>query len=226
MLMFNACSQSIVYDYAIRATGKEDLLLNSIDFLPILKPNTKYSGTILNRSLRLNCVNYEYENLWNSVGEIMVTNTHYAFKLRNSENSSSKVWSTRTPLISWFDRRVGQIELDVLTAMAFELTLEELISLYDTDFSVLKTNDNNTFYDSKGNIIFTTSKGLSGLGVDRPVWNTIKNLKAGETYEHTIEKSELYHGKKVTYYAPFDKCDRVEDYKTAWAHFEEIFKEN
>ena len=226
MLMFNACSQSIVYDYAIRATGKEDLLLNSIDFLPILKPNTKYTGTILNRSLRLNCVNYEYENLWNSVGEIMVTNTHYAFKLRNSENSSSKVWSTRTPLISWFDRRVGQIELDVLTAMAFELTLEELISLYDTDFSVLKTNDNNTFYDSKGNIIFTTSKGLSGLGVDRPVWNTIKNLKAGETYEHTIEKSELYHGKKVTYYAPFDKCDRVEDYKTAWAHFEEIFKEN
>ena len=54
---------------------------------------------------------------------------------------------------------------------------------------------------------------------------TIKDLKAGETYEHTIEKSELYNGKKVTYYAPFDKCDRVEDYKTAWAHFEEVFKE-
>ena len=44
--------------------------------------------------------------------------------------------------------------------------------------------------------------------------------KAAEIYEHTIEKSELY------YYAPFDKCDRVEDYKTAWAHFEKIFKED
>jgi hypothetical protein len=50
--------------------------------------------------------------------------------------------------------------------------------------------------------------------------------KAAEIYEHTIEKSELYYGKKVTYYAPFDKCDRVEDYKTAWAHFEKIFKED
>ena len=38
-------------------------------------------------------------------------------------------------------------------------------------------------------------------------------------------KSELYKGKVVTYYAPFDKCDRVEDYKVAWAYFEEIFKE-
>ena len=49
----------------------------------------------------------------------------------------------------------------------------------------------------------------------------------GETYEHIIDpkKSELYGGKKVTYYAPFDKCDRVEDYKVAWAHFERAFKE-
>jgi hypothetical protein len=30
----------------------------------------------------------------------------------------------------------------------------------------------------------------------------------------------LYQGKKITYHAPFDKCDRVEDYKVAWGHFE------
>lgn len=54
----------------------------------------------------------------------------------------------------------------------------------------------------------------------------IKTLihKNEETYEHTIERSELYYGKKVTYHAPFDKCDHVEDYKVAWAHFEEVFK--
>ena len=55
-----------------------------------------------------------------------------------------------------------------------------------------------------------------------PVWETSKNLLAGETYEHTIEKSELYRGQLMTYYASFDKCDRVEDYKVAWAHFEEV----
>ena len=78
----------------------------------------------------------------------------------------------------------------------------------------------------KGNIVFTCSKGLTGVGVDRSVWNGIKDLKDGETYEHTIEKSELYHGEKVTYFAPFEKCDRVEDYKVAWAHFEKIFNQN
>jgi len=74
-------------------------------------------------------------------------------------------------------------------------------------------------------IVFTCSKGLVGVGVDRPVWETIRNLKAGETFEHTITKSELYHGKKITYHAPFDKCDRVEDYKVTWEWFEEVFKE-
>jgi hypothetical protein len=55
------------------------------------------------------------------------------------------------------------------------------------------------------------------------IWETVKKLPAGETYEHTIEKSELYRGQIMTYYAAFDKCDRVEDYKLAWAHFEEVF---
>ena len=49
------------------------------------------------------------------------------------------------------------------------------------------------------------------------------NMKEGDTYEHTIEKSELYKGQKVTYYAPFTKCDRIEDYRTAWVHFEKQF---
>ena len=119
------------------------------------------------------------------------------------------------------------MEIDVITALAMKLTLENLIDIYNIQFSISKKFEYDTWFDQKGNIVFTpSSKTLKGVGLDRPVWNTIKDLKAGETYEHTIEKSELYKGRKVTYYAPFDKCDRVEDYKTAWAHFEQIFKEN
>lgn len=62
--------------------------------------------------------------------------------------------------------------------------------------------------------------------IDLPVWEQICHLQAGETYEQTITKSELYYGKKVVYHAPFDKCDRVEDYKMAWAHFERTFNNN
>ena len=78
---------------------------------------------------------------------------------------------------------------------------------------------------TKGNIVFTCSIGLTGVGLDRAEWNAIKDYKEGETYEHTIEKSELYKGKVVTYYAPFDKCDRVEDYKVAWEYFAWVFKD-
>ena len=56
-------------------------------------------------------------------------------------------------------------------------------------------------------------------------WEKIRGLKQGQTYEHVITKSDLYEGETVTYYAPFDKCDRVENYKTAWAHFEKVFNQ-
>lgn len=34
---------------------------------------------------------------------------------------------------------------------------------------------------------------------------------------------ELYAGQIITYEAPFTSCDRIADYRTAWAHFEERF---
>jgi hypothetical protein len=132
-------------------------------------------------------------------------------------------WQWETPLRNWFERRQALVEIDVITAMALSLTLDELILIYNVQFPVLQQNEDDTWYDTTGNIVFTCSKGLTGVGLDRGDWDAIKDKKVGETYEHTIEKSELYQGKKVTYFAPFEKCDRVEDYKTAWAYFEKVF---
>jgi len=116
------------------------------------------------------------------------------------------------------------VEIDVITAMALGLNLEELILMYNIQFPVLQQNEDDTWYDTRGNIVFTCSKGLVGVGLDRLEWEQIRDMQSGETYEHTITKSELYFGDKVTYHAPFQKCDRVEDYKRAWQFFEEKFK--
>ena len=45
------------------------------------------------------------------------------------------------------------------------------------------------------------------------------------TYTHTINpaQSELYGGQKQTFVAPYTKCDRIADYRTACAHLEKIF---
>ena len=48
---------------------------------------------------------------------------------------------------------------------------------------------------------------------NRPVWETIRHLKAGERSDHTVTKSELYKGKKISYHALFEKGDRVTDNK-------------
>ncbi|MFH1298057.1 MAG: hypothetical protein ABIJ04_12450, partial [Bacteroidota bacterium] len=138
-------------------------------------------------------------------------------------NTLSPHWQWSTPLRNWYERRQALIEIDVITAMALSLTLEELILIYNVQFPVLQQNEDDTWYDTKGNIVFTCSKGLNSVGVDRAVWEQIRNLPAGQSYEHIITKSELYYGKKVIYHAPFDKCDRVEDYKEAWEHFEMVF---
>ena len=119
-----------------------------------------------------------------------------------------------------------KLTIDVIVSIEMGLTLNQLLDAYKIMFPVLQQNEEDTWYDQKGNIVFTCSKGLNGVGLDRSDWDTIKDMKEGKIYEHTIEKSELYYGEKVTYYAPFERCDRVEDYKVAWAHFEKIFNQN
>lgn len=75
----------------------------------------------------------------------------------------------------------------------------------------------------KGNIVYTSNKNYNDVGVSADTWEQIRNMQDGETYDHTIEKSELYRGQHVTYYAPFNRQDRIEDYHTAWTHFEKLF---
>jgi len=184
-----------------------------------------FKSCIILRTLMLNCLTKYYSDLWKNIyNEDFIKDTWSIVDSRlKSLKNTSKTWNKDNVLRNHFERRQALVEIDVLAAMAIGLNLQDLILIYNIQFPVLQRKEDETFYDAKGDIVFTNSQSLTGVGVDRPVWETIKDLKAGETYEHTIEKSELYKGKKVTYYAPFDKCDRVEDYKTAWVHFEKVF---
>ncbi|NND24078.1 MAG: hypothetical protein HKN86_05225 [Acidimicrobiia bacterium] len=225
MLLCSGIFSSLPYDFYLKSLGRGDLYDFILKEIPL--PHKINFNKLSSRNLLLNCLNEHYIPLWER-------NWHEDFKQDNwskedtrlkSFESLTQEWQWETPLRNWFERRQALVEIDVITAMALGLTLEELILIYNVQFPVLQQNEDDTWYDTTGNIVFTCSKGLTGVGVDRPVWRDIKDLKAGETYEHTIEKSELYYGKKITYYAPFDKCDRGEDYKVAWAHFEKVFNE-
>lgn len=224
IIELSGLTSSLVMDFYLKTLGKSNLYDETIRNFP-LGISLVYKPPLITRTILLNCLNTHYAILWEE-------NYDPAFKEDSWSilddrlkpfSSLTKDWTWSTPLRNYFERRMALVEIDVITAMALGLSLDELILLYDIQFPVLQQNEDDTWYDTKGNIVFTCSKGLTGVGVDRSDWEKIRDLAAGEEYEHTITKSELYQGEKVTYYAPFTKCDRVEDYKKAWAHFEKRF---
>ena len=220
-----ALSSSIILDFFLKTIGASNLTDSRLSAFP-LGVEEKFKLQLFNRTLQLNCLNKYYAPLWEESWQEEFRNDKWSKQDERLKpfNTITPKWQWSTPLRNWFERRQALVEIDVITAMALGLTLEELILIYNVQFPVLQQNEDDTWYDTHGNIVFTCSKGLVGVGVDRPVWETIRHLKAGETYEHTITKSELYQGKKITYQAPFDKCDRVEDYKLAWGWFEKVFE--
>jgi hypothetical protein len=224
LIEFQGLCSSIILDFFIKTIGAANLSDGRINSFP-LGVNEKYKPQLFSRTLQLNCLNKYYAPLWNESWQEAFAHDQWskADIRQKSFATLTPEWQWSTPLRNWYERRQALVEIDVITAMALGLTLDELILIYNVQFPVLQQNEDDTWYDTKGNIVFTCSKGLTGVGLDRKEWEQIRELPVGQTYEHTITKSELYHGKKITYHAPFDKCDRVEDYRVAWEHFEKIF---
>lgn len=206
--------------------GVTNLTNNILNSFPINIPDV-YKTQITIRALLLNCITNHYADFYKKVSPIF--KIEFSWSKKDSRLPTIGVLPIEFPgkslITNSYSRRLLLIEIDILTSMAFNLNLTDLVNIYESQFPLLQQYEDETFYDQSGNIIFTSNKGLTGIGVDRTVWNEIQGFSSGKTYEHTITKSELYHGRKVTYYAPFDKCDRVEDYKVAWAHFERVFSE-
>lgn len=223
LIEFAGLCGSIVLDFYIKTLGKGNLYDDTLRNLP-LGVSPRYKKYLFSRTLLLNCVNKYYAPLWEENYQPAFRDDTWSKKDSRLKDFAelSDTWGWSTPLRNWYERRQALVEIDVLTAMALGLSLSELILIYNVQFPVLQQNEDDTWYDQTGNIVFTCSKGLTGVGVDRPVWEKIRTLSAGEIYQHTIEKSELYRGQKVVYHAPFEKCDRVQDYETAWEWFEQL----
>ena len=222
MIEFVGFTNSLPFDFMIKSLGKGSVYANDIRRFSFL--DFKMKKELVNRVLLNYLTSKYYNNLieqeW--IGEIHLSRSGQ--KLPEVLNKEDLITGDIN-LTRYLERQIN-IEIDVIVSIEMGLTLNQLLDAYKIMFPVLQQNEEDTWYDQKGNIVFTCSKGLNGVGLDRSDWDTIKDMKEGKIYEHTIEKSELYYGEKVTYYAPFERCDRVEDYKVAWAHFEKIFNQN
>ena len=133
------------------------------------------------------------------------------------------------PLRSDYERRYALVEIDVLTALALGLSLNQLKNIYRIQFPVLQSYEADTWYDANGRIVFTNNRSLVGVGYDRKQWeNEIKDAPSGKKFYRTVKDDTMPGGqveRTIEYVAPFVRCDREKDYETAWKFFEEKYKQ-
>ena len=219
---------SLPFDFIIKASGKTDLRQSTIEELPY----PQLCETAKHRGLRLACLTAAYTELWNDqAGKLIPLPWHSADPRLNLDGPfrGPALWDRSAALRSDFTRRMALVEIDVLVAQALGLTLDQLIDLYSIYFPVLQQNEAGTWYDRNGRIVWSCSKGLPGVGYledgkspSRKNWEKI--IEDGRTYLECEAVVDFMPGGPQTitrtFEGPFDTCDRVEDYKRAWAYFE------
>ena len=220
---------SLPFDFYVKSTGKSDILFGMASNMPYL---ASISSAAIARMLLLNCLTANYSTLWrDSFNSTFVHNEWAKLDSRLSQSrftNLTSTWTWETPLRTDYERRQALVEIDVLTAMALGMTLDQLKTIYRIQFPVLQQYEADTWYDANGRIVFTTNRSLTGVGFDRKEWeNGIKGAPAGKKFYRTITDDTQPGGpiqRTIEYLAPFDRCDREKDYETTWEFFENQLK--
>lgn len=244
MIKFSSTMHSLILDFIIKTTGKSKLRGDITKHMPLIDFDIK----LKNRTLVLNCLTIYYEELWEEQFNPSFTKDRWTKPDDPRLNQDffknlTPHWQRNVALRTDYERRQALVEIDVLVAQELGLSLEELKTIYRIQFPVLKQNEAETYYDMNGRIVFTVSKGLTGVGLprkarktDRPCkividgieeervigWEDIADFPEGEIHQ-TITDDTMPGGpieRTVFYKAPFAKCDREKDYEIAWAEFE------
>ncbi|MCF0233165.1 MAG: hypothetical protein HUJ63_13145 [Enterococcus sp.] len=224
-----ACLNTVIYDFYIKAYGKEDLYENTLANLPLPSPDIDFTPALA-RVLALNAIGPEFGEIWSKVW-----NHGFAEQIWTKEDSrlphgffnTTKDLKPGYIATNDYVRRQLFVELDAFVAWSLGISVDLLVALYKLQFPVMQQYESDTWYDANGNIVFTNNKGLGAVGFTRAEWeNSIKGSAAGKKFYRTIMDDTVPDGpveRTIEYVAPFDRCDREQDYETAWKFFEEKF---
>ena len=209
-VLLAGCEASLPFDFLVKCLGKSNLFISTIAIFPMLKG--MWREDIVLHSLILNCLNKYYGELWSELFDITFIRQRWSKsdpRLANTKFSTlTQEWTWDTPLRTDYERRQALVEIDVLTAMALGMTLEQLKTIYRIQFPVLQSYEADTWYDANGRITFTNNRSLVGVGFDRKEFElNMKDAPAGKKFYRTITDDTMPGGpveRTIEYVAPFD----------------------
>jgi len=232
---------SLPSDFFVKATGTGHFYPTLARRMPFVD---RYEEEILARLCASVCLTRPFADLWSACFEPAWTEDRWVLA---APGLDSGYFASLTPTWAWEHavrppaaRRALLVEIDVLVSRALGLTLEQLQTMYRVQFPVLRSYEADSWYDQNGRIVFTSSRGLTGVGLDRkakkgdpnPGWEDVRHLAeeegyaGSETVTQVVADDTLPGGpreKTIVYQAPWVRFDREADYAVAWRRFAERF---
>ena len=208
-IIAQAVASSLLADFMTRSSGRGHIHAHDFNRLFVLSPEHELMSSVALRTLRLNCLTDAYADLWTECwDESFVADA--PILERYAERPIGPKWTANTPLRRAEDRRNAQAEIDVMVAMMLGVPIEDLCTIYRTQFAVLYDYDHGRgqgayVYDANGRQVPTPV---------RRAWEKRQRPTSNEDMPLS-ERTHTHPGSGVSYVydLPFRIRDREFDFR-------------
>ena len=209
LILAESVTSTILADFHVRSRARNDIRGNDFNLLPLLPLDSGLKHRALIRALRLNCLTDAYADLWAECWDNSFV-TDVPILERYDERQISPEWTADTPLRRAEDRRNAQAEIDVMVAMMLGVSIDDLCTIYRTQFAVLYDYDHGRgqgayVYDANGRQLPTPV---------RQAWEKRQRPSSNEDMPLS-ERTHTHPGSGVSYVydLPFRIRDRESDFR-------------
>jgi len=200
-------TSTLLSDFNVRAAPKSGIYQAVFERLPMVDLAHPLAPSLILRAARLNCLTDAYASLWAESWRSCFAQDKSILPSCDAQSIEAQ-WTPRTPLRRAVDRRNTLVELDALVALMLGVDIDDLCTVYRTQFAVLYGYDHNAYtFDLNGRLVPN-----SVLTVWRKKGDKISKEERTATHPGS--------GIDYTYELPFGTLDREDDMRTAYAEFQ------